>query len=69
MSLLDFKLSKEEKLWFDQRMEENQRGKVIVQNYCYVKFKKLANNNSLTNNEIKTWLINNVYNSKDLYLG
>lgn len=59
-------LTREQKIWFGERMGENDKGRVIIPSHCYVKLKKLANNQSLTNNAMKTWLIDNVYN--DLHL-
>jgi hypothetical protein len=66
--MIDFNLTKEQKIWFDNRMSENEHGRVIIEAYCYVKFKKIVGNNLLSNLTIKVWLIDKVYNSKHLYI-
>jgi hypothetical protein len=48
-------------------MSENDQGRVIVPNYLYIKFKKITEQDELTNTDIKYWLIDNVYNDKNLY--
>jgi hypothetical protein len=58
-----FELTQEQVMWFGDRLHENRAGKVIVPNHCYKKFKKIAGNEFLSNQDIKNWLIDNVYNN------
>lgn len=67
MVIINIELTKEQKNWFGERMNENERGRVIVPNHCYIKFKKLIGDSNLTNTDIKSWLIDNIYNDKYLY--
>jgi len=48
--------------WFGHRMNESHTGRVLVPSHCYVKFRKIADNEFLSNLIIKTWLIDNIYN-------
>lgn len=65
MFLDQFKLTPVQIDWFGNRLHESASGKVIVPSHCYKKFKKIADNEFLSNQDIKTWLIDNVYNLTD----
>lgn len=67
MTLIKYTLTNDQKKWFGERMSENDQGRVIVPNYLYIKFKKITEQDELTNTDIKYWLIDNVYNDKNLY--
>jgi hypothetical protein len=67
MTFINATLTNEQKKWFGERMSENDRGRVIIPNYLYIKFKKITEQDELTNTDIKYWLIDNVYNDKNLY--
>lgn len=62
----NFKLTKEQKIWFFERLEENPKGKVIVPSYCYKKFKEIAGDETVPNHIIQAWLVHNIYNNKHL---
>ena len=55
-------LTGEQKRWFGDRMSESHTGRVLIPGYLYVKFKKIVGNENLKNENIKCWLIDNVYN-------
>lgn len=59
----DFKLTRSEWDWFGDRMTETRSGRVTVPSHCYNKFRKIIDNEFLSNQHIKDWLIDNVYNS------
>jgi hypothetical protein len=56
-------------LWFGDRMHESHTGRVLVPSHCYAKFRKLADNEFLSNQQIKDWLIDNVYLENGWYKG
>ncbi len=62
--MIKVNLSNEQKEWFGERMDESATGRVIVPKYLLTKLKKIADNDSITDLQAKTWLIDNVYNSK-----
>ncbi len=53
-------LTKEQKLWFGNRMDESQSGRVLVPTYLYDKFRKLTNT-EYENHMIKSYLIDYCY--------
>lgn len=59
-----FELTYQEKQWFGDRLHESHTGRVLVPSHCYKKFKKIADNEFLSNEDIKNWLIDNVYNAR-----
>lgn len=54
-------LTKEQKEWFGNRMDESQTGRVRVPTYLYDKFRKITANEFYTNSQIKSWLIEHCY--------
>lgn len=62
-SLPDFHLTEDQMYWFSERLRESSTGRVIVPSHCYVKFKRVVENDYLSNEQIKCWLIDNVYNN------
>jgi hypothetical protein len=61
MSIKKNDLSAQDLRWFGDRMHESHTGRVIVPSHCYVKFRKITDNEFISNQEIKDWLITNVY--------
>ncbi|AUR86202.1 hypothetical protein NVP1083O_56 [Vibrio phage 1.083.O._10N.286.52.B9] len=57
-------LTEQQKEWFGDRITESHTGRVLIPTYLYTKFKKIVGNEFLINQHIKSWLIDNVYNSK-----
>ena len=47
--------------WFRDRVHESHTGRVLVPSHCYTKFRELVDNEFLSNQQIKSWLIDNVY--------
>lgn len=62
----NFRLTSAQKKWFFERLDENGNGKVIVPSYCYKKFKEITGDKTLSNQTIKAWLVQNIYNSKHI---
>ena len=60
---MDFYLTEEQVIWFGDRMTESSTGRVLIPTRLYDKFRKITNNELLTNITIKCWLIDNIYNS------
>jgi hypothetical protein len=60
---INFKLTDEQKDWFAERMDENASGRVLVPSYLYTKFRKLAENEFISNSDIKNYLIECCYNN------
>lgn len=58
-----YQLSDEEKDWFGDRMTETASGVVQVPSHLYKKFRKIQDNEFISNENIKCWLIDNVYNT------
>jgi len=58
----DFKLTRAQYEWFGDRMTESHTGRVSAPSYCYNKFRKIIDNEFLSNEEIKCYLIDYVYN-------
>jgi hypothetical protein len=54
-------LTKEQKEWFGNRMDETQSGRVIVPSYLFEKFRKITGRPELQNHTIKSWLIDYCY--------
>ena len=48
-------------LWFGNRINESHTGRVLIPSHCYAKFRKITDNEFISNQEIKDWLIDNVY--------
>ena len=48
-------------LWFGNRMHESHTGRVLIPSHCYAKFRKIIDNEFISNQDIKDWLIDNVY--------
>ena len=48
--------------WFGDRISESQSGRVLIPSHCYAKFRKITDNELISNREIKVWLIDNIYN-------
>ncbi len=61
---VNFVLTEDQKDWFGNRMDESHTGRVIVPSYLYKKFRKIADNDFLSNEDIKCYLIDKCYNSK-----
>ena len=59
---IDFKLTEDQKDWFGNRMDENQSGRVLVPTRLYKKFRIIADNEFISNHDIKAYLIDHVYN-------
>jgi hypothetical protein len=57
----DLKLTEEQKKWFGDRMSENDKGAVIVSPYAYKKFRVIAENEHMSNDNIKGYLIDYCY--------
>lgn len=57
-----FKLTREQFDWFGDRMTESHTGRVLVPSHCYSKFRKIIDNEFISNGDIKCYLIDNVYN-------
>lgn len=55
--MINVELTKEQINWFGDRMDENSKGAVLVPSYLYKKFRKIADNEFLSNDQIKTYLI------------
>lgn len=58
-----FELTEELKEWFAKRMSETASGRVQVTTAAYNKYKRLAENDCISNGEIKCILIDEVYNA------
>ncbi len=58
----NFKLTRREYEWFSDRMTESHTGRVSAPTHCYNKFRKIYGNEFLSNDEIKCYLIDHVYN-------
>ena len=61
MDLADLKLTEEQKDWFGDRMTEGSTGSVKVPTHLYNKFRKIFGDECISNDHIKTYLINNCY--------
>jgi hypothetical protein len=48
-------------LWFGDRMHPSHTGRVLIPSHCYARFRKIIDNEFISNQEIKDWLISNVY--------
>ena len=57
-----FKLTREQFEWFGNRMTESHTGRVLVPSHCYNKFRKICDDEYLSNGDIKCYLIDHVYN-------
>lgn len=54
-------LTEEQKKWFGDRMSESHTGRVLVPTYLCTKFRKITDNENLSNEEIKSFLIDHCY--------
>jgi hypothetical protein len=61
-----FKLTRKQYEWFGDRMTESHTGRVSAPSHCYNKFRKVCGSDHLSNEEIKCYLIDNVYNHNGL---
>lgn len=57
----DFKLTEDQKDWFGNRMTEGSTGSIKVPTHLYNKFRKIYENDLTSNEDIKTYLIDNCY--------
>ena len=55
-------LTKDEKDWFGDRMDESHTGRILIPKRLYEKFRNITGASTATNAEIKCWLIDNAYN-------
>lgn len=59
-----YKLTNEQRQWFGDRMDESHTGRVIVPSHLYKKFRKIVDNEFLSNEQIKDYLIEYCYQSQ-----
>lgn len=60
--MINVNLTREQKIWFLERMDESETGRVIVPTRLCDKLRKLADDPEITNFECKSYLIDNIYN-------
>ena len=62
--MIDIILTEDQITWFGDRMTESHTGRVLVPSHLYTKFKKIADNEFLSKDRIKNYLIDEVYNKQ-----
>ena len=58
---IDFRLTEEQKDWFGERISESRTGRVIVPSYLCDKYRKLSDRPDLSNEAVKSILIDECY--------